>query len=130
MTEWRGITCEWSKIICNRTLHERWDRTDFTTLTLLLAAEVQGNLTSSGESATRISFIIIWDFWMFYQIFFSPQVKGCAIITYKHGIYYLPHELPSYLRLRILRKGNIRKVSKLHRKIAYCTASLPKWKFC
>ena len=35
---------------------------------------------------------------MFYQIFFSPQVKWCAIITYKHGIY----ELPNGLRLRIL----------------------------
>ena len=23
---------------------------------------------------------------MFYQIFFSPQVKRCPIITYKHGI--------------------------------------------
>ena len=39
---------------------------------------------------------------MFYQIFFSPQVKRCAIITYKHGIYELPHELPNDLRLRIL----------------------------
>ena len=32
------------------------------------------------------------------------------IITYKHGIYELPHELPNDLRLRKL--GNIRKVSK------------------
>ena len=47
---------------------------------------------------------------MFYQIFLSPQMKRCAIITYKHGIYELPHELPNDLRLRIL--GNIRKVSK------------------
>ena len=39
---------------------------------------------------------------MFYQIFLSPQVKRCAIITYKHGIYELPHELPNDLRLRIL----------------------------
>ena len=30
---------------------------------------------------------------MFSQVFFSPQVKGSAIITYKHGIYELPHEL-------------------------------------
>ena len=27
------------------------------------------------------------NYWMFYQIFFSPQVKRWAIITYKHGIY-------------------------------------------
>ena len=25
-------------------------------------------------------------FLMFYQIFLKPQVKQCAIITYKHGI--------------------------------------------
>ena len=31
---------------------------------------------------------------MFYQIFLSPQVKRWAIITYKHGTYQLPHELP------------------------------------
>ena len=38
---------------------------------------------------------------MFYQIFFSPQVKSCAIITYELGIYELPQELPNEL-------GNIR----------------------
>ena len=36
--------------------------------------------------------------------FFSPQVKRCAIITYKHGIYELSHELPNDLRLRTLEK--------------------------
>ena len=54
---------------------------------------------------------------MYYQIFLSPQVKGWAIITYKHGIY----ELPNNLRLRKLR--NIKKVSKLHRMIALCPPS-------
>ena len=39
---------------------------------------------------------------MFYQIFFSPQVKRWAIITYKHSMYELPHELPNDLRLRML----------------------------
>ena len=39
---------------------------------------------------------------MFYQICLSPQVKQCAIITYKHGIYELPQELPNGLRLRKL----------------------------
>ena len=38
---------------------------------------------------------------MFYQIFFLPHVKQCAIITYKHGIYELPHEFANELRLRI-----------------------------
>ena len=40
-----------------------------------------------------ISFIF-WDFLMFYQIFLSPQAKRLTIITYKHGIYEVPHELP------------------------------------
>ena len=35
-----------------------------------------------------------------YRIFLSPQVKRCEIITYKHGIYELPHELPNDLRLK------------------------------
>ena len=39
---------------------------------------------------------------MFCQIFLSPEVKRLAIITYKHGIYELPHELPNDLRLEIL----------------------------
>ena len=52
---------------------------------------------------------------MFYQTFLSPQVKRCAIITYKHGIYELPHKLPNDLRLRKL--GNIRRVPKPHRMI-------------
>ena len=34
--------------------------------------------------------------------FLSPQVKRWAIITYKHGIYELPHKLSNDLRLRIL----------------------------
>ena len=46
---------------------------------------------------------------MFCQILISPQVKRCAIITYKHGICDLPH----------LRKlGTIRKVPKPYRMIA------------
>ena len=64
---------------------------------------------------------------MFYQISLSPQVKRCAIITYKHGIYDLPHELPNDFRLKDLRKlGNMRKVPKLHRMISYCEFFLPK----
>ena len=34
---------------------------------------------------------------MFNQILLSPYVKRCAIITYKHGIYESPHELPNDL---------------------------------
>ena len=39
-------------------------------------------------------------------------MKRCAIITYKHSIYELPHELPNDLRLS--KSENIRKVSKHH----------------
>ena len=41
---------------------------------------------------------------MLYQVFSSPQVKRCVVITYKHGIYELPQELPNDSRLRILGK--------------------------
>ena len=37
-------------------------------------------------------FIMFLDFLMFYQILLSPQVKQCAVITYKHGTNDLPHE--------------------------------------
>ena len=52
----------------------------------------------------RPSIIFIFrDFLMFYQILLSPQVKRSAIISLKHGIYELPHELANDLRLlRIL----------------------------
>ena len=39
---------------------------------------------------------------MFYQIILSQQVKRWAIITYKHGMHELSHELPNDLRLKIL----------------------------
>ena len=39
---------------------------------------------------------------MFEKIFPSPKVKRCGIITHRHGIYELPHELTSNLTLRIL----------------------------
>ena len=39
---------------------------------------------------------------MFYENFFSQQVKRCAINTYKHAIYEFPNKLPNGKRLRIL----------------------------
>ena len=48
---------------------------------------------------------------MFYQIFLSQQVKRCAIITYKHGIYEFPYELPNDLRFRILVNKEILEMS-------------------
>ena len=46
-------------------------------------------------------------FWDFDQIFFSPQGKQNVIVSNKHGIYELPHELPNDLTLRILRNLEI-----------------------
>ena len=43
--------------------------------------------------------IIFWDFLILYQIFFSPQVKWSVIISNKHSIYDLSHELSNELRL-------------------------------
>ena len=51
---------------------------------------------------------------MFDKIFVSPQVKRIVIISNKHGIYELPHELPNDLRLTI----------------AWCSVLLPNLKFC
>ena len=39
---------------------------------------------------------------MFDKIFVLPQVKRIVIISNKHGIYELPHDLPNDLRLRTL----------------------------
>ena len=66
---------------------------------------IKGNI-KSGLQKTKwfkpaiIIFIIFWDFLIFYQIFLSPQVKRCAISTYKHNLYELPHELSNDLKLR------------------------------
>ena len=51
---------------------------------------------------STILVIIFWDLLMFYQIFLSLQVKRIVIISNKHGIYRLPHELPNDLGLRVL----------------------------
>ena len=58
--------------------------------------------SNHNQIITTIIDIIFWDFLILYQIFFSPQVKQSVIISNKHGIYELPHELPNNLRLRIL----------------------------
>ena len=54
--------------------------------------------------SSTIIFIIFWDFLMFYQILFPPEVKRCAFIAYKHGIYELPNELPNDLQSEEIRK--------------------------
>ena len=44
---------------------------------------------------------------MFCHIFHSPQMKGCAIITYKHGIDKMRHKLRNDMRVRILGNSEI-----------------------
>ena len=44
--------------------------------------------------------VIFRDMLMFDEVFVSPQVKRIVIISNKHGIYELPHELPNDLGLR------------------------------
>ena len=63
---------------------------------------------------------------MFDKISVSPQVKRIVILSNKHGIYELPHELPNDLRLKKL--GKIKNISKRHRIIACCSVLLPKIK--
>ena len=50
-----------------------------------------------------IVFIIVSDSLIYYEIFLPLRVKQCEIITYKHGIYELPHELSNHLRLKEIR---------------------------
>ena len=56
----------------------------------------------SGNRTFNNHFTIFWDFFMFYQIFLSPQAKRCAINTYKYGVYKLSHKFSNDLRLSIL----------------------------
>ena len=82
-----------------------WGKTVFKLLNLTKSVYNFSNNNSktenSGIKAATI-FIIFWKFLMFNQILLSPQVKRWAIITYKHGIHELCHELPNDLRLSIL----------------------------
>ena len=47
--------------------------------------------------------IIFWDFLIFYQILRLPQVKQSVIIINIHGVYELPHEFTSDLRIIYLK---------------------------
>ena len=72
--------------------------------TTWFCTEISRFKTLTGWQVWRctIIFIIFWDFLTFYQIFFSPQVKLCAISTYKHGIHGWTIGLPNNLRLHDL----------------------------
>ena len=42
--------------------------------------------------------IILWEIFMLYQIFLSPQMKQSAIFSNKQGVYELPHKLLNDLK--------------------------------
>ena len=68
---------------------------------------------------------------MLCQIFVSPQLKRCVIITYKHGINELSHELPNDLRIRILGNlGYLRKLSEIYEMTVECRVFFPDKSFC
>ena len=56
----------------------------------------------SEENFADSHFHNILRLWCFAKVSLSPQVKGCAIITDKHGTCELSHELRNYLRLNML----------------------------
>ena len=58
-------------------------------------------LDNKAAVESTILVIIFWDILMFDKIFVS-QVKQIVIISNKHGIYELPHELPNDLKFRTL----------------------------
>ena len=45
--------------------------------------------------------IILWNVWMFYQIFLQTIVKRSPIVGNEQGVYELPDVLPNDLRLTI-----------------------------
>ena len=67
----------------------------------------KSHVLSTGFYWLTIAVILFWGFVMFDQIFLSPQKKRSVIISSKHGLYELTHELPNDLRLRILRNEEI-----------------------
>ena len=78
---------------------------------------------------TTTMFIIFWDVMIDEKIFFSSQVRRNVIISNKHGIYQLPHELLNTLRLTIL--GIIRKYkenSKISKNYSLVPSLPPKMK--
>ena len=52
------------------------------------------------QNHVTIMDMIFWDFLVLYEIFLSPQVKQSVIISNKHSIYELPHELPNNLEVQ------------------------------
>ena len=58
--------------------------------------------TSTRSSSSTVMVIIICGFLMLDQVLVPPQVNRIVIISSKHGIYDLPHELPNDFKFKIL----------------------------
>ena len=63
---------------------------------------VNKNIKHQKRDLQTITFKVFWDFFMSYQILFSPQFIECANVADKYGISELPHALPKNLTPRIL----------------------------
>ena len=68
----------------------------------LTTGAVNKNIIKQKKIVQTIIDIIFEDFLTLYQHFFSPQGKRSIIISNKHGVYELPHELLNDLKLRTL----------------------------
>ena len=58
-------------------------------------------IKSKRKILQKIKIIIFTDLLMIDQVFCLPSVKRSVIISNKHSIYYLPHELKDGFRHRI-----------------------------
>lgn len=83
------------------------------------------HLTSDCLSITQtarstIMVIIFWGFFIFDQMFLSPQERQSVIISNEDSISKVPHELVAKrLKTQYLRKlGNVKKISKCPKSIA------------
>ena len=95
-----AIVTFWLEVFLCTFLLKLWiEREYFYTLFFLSELKCHVSCRFQNWFNPTIIFIIFRDSSMLYQIFHSPQAKWCAIITYKHGIYELSHELSKYLRL-------------------------------
>ena len=68
----------------------------------LTTGAVNKNIIKQKKIVQTIIDIIFEEFLTLYQNFFSPQGKRSIIISNKHGVYELPHELLNDLKLRTL----------------------------
>ena len=91
-----------SQISCCNFTYNIWSHNMIFMKGLWMSIECLFNVFQKRMFETRIMDKIFSDFLILYQIFFTPHVKRSVIISNKHGMYELPHELPNDLRLRIL----------------------------